>query len=142
MKRATILLLLPFFASAESVSNSESSSYSSGANINNQTVINESSSYLIEDVRCPVPTLGLVGGTSQVTRGSKTTQNHIGVGLTIPLLSGKCDEAVRLKIRKMEFDLADRERLLTIKEQSHIIKMLDSCNKLGMSKYECNELID
>lgn len=140
MKKAALLLLLPFFALAESVSNSESNSYSSGANINNQTVINESDSYQIEDVRCPVPTMGFVGGANKVDNRNKTEQFHIGIGINIPLFTKKCDQAVRLKLRKMEFDLQDRERLLRIKEEAHIIKILDACQKLNIDLDFCHEI--
>lgn len=142
MKKVALLLLLPFFALAESVSNSESSSYSSGANINNQTVINESSSFQIEDVRCPVTTIGFVGGATNVSNGSNTNQAHFGIGLNIPLFTGECDKAVKLKLRKMQFDMNDRERLLAIKEQTHRLKVVDACKKLELDLESCNELLN
>lgn len=142
MKKVALLLLLPFISIAETVSNSESSSYSSGANINNQTVINESSSYRIEDVRCPVTTIGLVGGFNNVNGGSDVNQANVGIGVNIPIFTGKCEKAATLKLKKIQFDLNDRERILKMKEQAHKIKIIDACEKLKLVMSECYEIFN
>lgn len=127
-----VLLLLPFFASAESGSNSESTSFSSGANINNQNNINQSDHMIIGDVKCPKPTLGVISGSSYLDGGKGLNQAHIGIGLSIPLFTGDCDQATKLKIKRLEWMLLDAELELQIKKEQHELKMLASCNELKL----------
>lgn len=136
-----ILSLSTLCSAGQSVSNSESNTYSSGANITNQNVINNSDNMALGDVRCPKPTLGLIGGTSAVTGGNNPEQYHIGIGVTIPLLTEDCDEAVKLQLKILRWSALDREISLKQRSEQHEIKMANSCYQIpkGSRPKVCNK---
>lgn len=135
-----VFLLLPFFAFAESGSNSESTSFSSGANINNQNNINQSDHMIIDDVKCPKPTIGIVGGGSHLNGSGGINQAHLGIGLSIPLFTGDCDQATKLKIKRLKWMILDKELEVKIKSEQHKIKMLASCNDLKLKNIDTGGL--
>ncbi len=124
MKWAVIALLLPCFsATGQAGSSSESNSFSSGANINNQTVVSESDSLIIGDVKCPKPSLSILGGSSFVNNGKHIDQYNVAMALTIPLITNDCDSAVKLKLKLLELNFRKES-------ESHAIKLASSCNEL------------
>ena len=124
MKWAVIALLLPCFSvMSQAGSNSESNSFSSGANINNQTVVSESDSLIIGDVKCPKPSLSIIGGSSFVDNGINVDQYNIAMAINIPLVTNDCNSAVKLKLKIIELALK-KER------ETHAIKLASSCAEL------------
>lgn len=124
MKWAVISLLLPCFSViGQAGSNSESNSFSTGANINNQTVVNESDSLIIGDVKCPKPSLSIIGGSSFVDNGVNVDQYNIAMAINIPLITNDCNLAVKLKLKLLE-------QALRKERESHAIKLASSCAEL------------
>lgn len=122
-----IILLLPCFAYAGTGSNSESTSVSTGANINNQTILNETNSLIIDSVRCPKPSISFIGGSSFINNGSNIDQYNLGIALSVPLLTNDCNKATSLKLKLLELTLR-REK------ESHAIKLAASCAELKEKK--------
>lgn len=133
MRAALMLFLL--LASAlciggQSESVSESNSYSAGANITNQNVFNNSDHMVLGDVECPKPVIGVVGGTSAISGSGRPEQYHVGIGLSIPLLTNDCDEAVKLQLRVLKWSALDREFKLKKEREQHEVKMANSCAQI------------
>lgn len=130
MKKAVALLLLPFFAHAGASSNSESNSISSGANINNQTVVNENNFMVIDDVRCPKPTVTITTAAARLENKVSVDQFHVGVALSIPIITNDCNKAVNYKLKMMSYQLKQYKADLKIKQDQHALRVVSACAEL------------
>ena len=100
----------------------------SGYQTYSQNNYSEGDHYIINDVKCPTPTL-FFGGNAQrsIYKNSDPKNVSVAIGLQIPLFTGRCEDAANLEIRKMEWKLIDSQQVAIERQEMHNLEKAQVC---------------
>ena len=93
-----------------------------------QNNYSDSDNYMINGIKCPVPTV-VFGGNAQRSIYEHQSPENLGlsIGLQIPLGTSRCKDAANLEIRKMEWDLMDAKQDALLKQERHEMETAKLC---------------